>query len=810
MTRSRAMQRRLRRLLFKARRSARRFLRSRAAPRAAAVSAILIAAFIVGAWVVVPYAVGSVLARWAAEAPGRTAHAARIGVNPFRMRVTLEDPTFAVPAGEWGASRLVLDFDFRTLLGSALVFDSIEVHSPSVRLGGDSRNPAAVESFVPARALRVARLNVTGGRIEWPGASGDPHHIDGIALRATSLDTEAESAARFELDADEVAGGVVQIEGEVFWVRRAGSGRVSANDVDAAELGRWLFGTEPASGTLSVDGSFQWLDGGVALRAVTLDMIGASINTASDSIGAAIVEAAGDAEWRDARFSMTASVALDGVSVSAAGAQWLAAERIEATSARLAGQRIDGAAALSSASADALLLTAPVASIALGGAPAAADSRRRPLSAAIAMITSPFDAGEPPSSALQVSLLEVRGGTFDLFDESAERPATFKLSEVNGRVERAERARSLIADLRARIADAGEGSLLLHADLADEPRFEVELEIAGVPAALLAVHAERLGGVAIDAGEIGAELDYVLSSEGLVGSARLSARRLEARSVADDDRFPLALALLEDPQGDAETDVAFDAPGRGRLLDVLAAAIAARVDEVAATPFDALGAAVGTDAEVLAAVEFSPGDAAPAEAGRETIAALAEALRARPRVGLRVRGSADRTFDRAALATSQVELHVTLATAGPVVVARPQPIDFDSPRHRDILDEFAGERLSRERRETIASYFTRTEGGDVVDAEKSDYYRTLFHALAENEAIPDGGLERLGRFRARSIADALMGHGIDPARIETAPPALIETDGAADDSAVRVRLEAVVPAAPQETIGAGQSTLSMP
>jgi hypothetical protein len=112
----------------------------------------------------------------------------------------------------------------------------------------------------------------------------------------------------------------------------------------------------------------------------------------------------------------------------------------------------------------------------------------------------------------------------------------------------------------------------------------------------------------------------------------------------------------------------------------------------------------------------------------------------------------------------QIELHVLLDTAGPQ--ARSAPIDFESPRAQDILDEFAGERLSASQRTSIAARFDFDRDGDVEPAWRAVYYRALAEALAANETIADTALMRLGRFRAQSIANALTELGIPAERVE--------------------------------------------
>ena len=93
-----------------------------------------------------------------------------------------------------------------------------------------------------------------------------------------------------------------------------------------------------------------------------------------------------------------------------------------------------------------------------------------------------------------------------------------------------------------------------------------------------------------------------------------------------------------------------------------------------------------------------PGTAEPTAAGEEALDALATALNRRPSVGVAVESRASAMVDRAALARSQVELHVMLATAAAEPQARAAAIDLGSSRVQDVLDEFALERLGADER----------------------------------------------------------------------------------------------------------------
>src|SRR5690606_40467311 len=141
------------------------------------------------------------------------------------------------------------------------------------------------------------------------------------------------------------------------------------------------------------------------------------------------------------------------------------------------------------------------------------------------------------------------------------------------------------------------------------------------------------------------------------------------------------------------------------------------------------GAANGA---TLDAVSFRPGEAEPDPEGAEALAALADALLARPRIGIRVHGAADERGDRDALAAAQIEVQVALETASAEEIARPKPIDLDVPFQREVLHEIEVERLGVERVETNTSYFIRDRSGAVLEPVRRDYNRPLFDPPCEN------------------------------------------------------------------------------
>jgi hypothetical protein len=225
----------------------------------------------------------------------------------------------------------------------------------------------------------------------------------------------------------------------------------------------------------------------------------------------------------------------------------------------------------------------------------------------------------------------------------------------------------------------------------------------------------------------------------------------------------------------------------------MADALRSRISSIAAAPFEVLGELVGREAVSLASVAFEPGAATPAAPDLDSLGALAAALLERPALGVTVTRGFAAHVDRDALAAQQIQLHVTLATAGPSL--RALPIDFASPRAQDVLDEFGGERLGAARLAAIAARFPFDPSDEPAAPRRVAYYQALFDALAANEPIDEAALLRLGRYRAQSVANRLAELGVAPSRVSTVGGSLATS---ADLEVVRVPLEIHLLVAPSQ------------
>lgn len=371
--------------------------------------------------------------------------------------------------------------------------------------------------------------------------------------------------------------------------------------------------------------------------------------------------------------------------------------------------------------------------------------------------------------------IEILDAALELVDTRLTPPESFTLSEVAVAMAADPDAQQLTIDIQGRLGDQAHASLTMGMLPERDPSTTFAMEITDLHAAMLSRYSERSIGRALDDGRADVVLSYGRSAERIDGNLRVITRDLslsavdpELASAYNRPSLDLAAALLEDAQGVIQIEVPFTT-NEGSVEDAAVNALNAQLSSLIVAPFAELGAIVGRDADELRIVPFDAGIAALGADALGTINALAEALRERPRLGVRLPLGFDPVMDRDALARQQIELHVLLATAGPSGQPRPESVDFTSPRAHDVLNEFANERLTPAQLASIARPFECT--ADV--ACNSAYYAAMFDALVANEPISDAALNRLGRFRAQSITDALTERGMEPERIDPATDAAV-------------------------------------
>lgn len=363
--------------------------------------------------------------------------------------------------------------------------------------------------------------------------------------------------------------------------------------------------------------------------------------------------------------------------------------------------------------------------------------------------------------------LTVDDGTVVFTDLSPATPLRLEADDVAGSIARRRSGENVLATASLRGRLAGEGTAELAAEwLPARPReqLRLELDVHRLPLAAISPYVTETLGQAPVAGwtNMDMELSIDASNDGsmeptigidtgfVVGNLQLERSGSGDRQESAIDT---AVALLESDDG----LIAFRLPVTAHWPDVGAAFSAALADylaRLAATPFDYLAELVGRPGMALGQLSFPPGSAEIGGDTTEKIAALGEALELRPKLGITVFPALDPDADRAALAGQQMRLHVNLASSAGLPGGPAAPdVDFHDPIVRSVLEEFTANRLPESRQAALAERWPEKD---------TPYYRAVFDALVDNESVAAPVLQRLARYRARSVVEALSGPGDRP------------------------------------------------
>lgn len=201
--------------------------------------------------------------------------------------------------------------------------------------------------------------------------------------------------------------------------------------------------------------------------------------------------------------------------------------------------------------------------------------------------------------------------------------------------------------------------------LGTEDVSDLQLRLQDLSLPALSPYFGRYLGYGVDSGKLDLNLDYEIAGSRIDASNLVTLDRLELGSAVASEQavnapVKLGLALLRDRQGVIEVDL----PISGNLSDpdfsvgkVVMRAFVNLLVKAAASPFSMLGSIAdlaGLTGEELGQVNFVAGSARLAEGEPEKLAALADALLARPDLLLSIRGSVAPEADGLALLREQM------------------------------------------------------------------------------------------------------------------------------------------------------------
>ncbi|HYX65106.1 MAG TPA: DUF748 domain-containing protein [Burkholderiales bacterium] len=385
--------------------------------------------------------------------------------------------------------------------------------------------------------------------------------------------------------------------------------------------------------------------------------------------------------------------------------------------------------------------------------------------------------GEVPD--VSISRLRIEAGRLDFTDRSLESPFSTTVQELTGALtELSTKSRQPARiQLAGRVGEYGEARVQGAIDLtAPSTRTNVALLFRNLALADFTPYAVKFAGYRIRAGRLNADLRYRVREGRLVGSNRLVFDKLQLGEKVEtasalDLPIDLAVALLTDAQGRINLAIPVSGDLRNPQFDLgglIAKALRNTLGRVVSAPFRLIASLLGRGGnEKLDEVRFDPGSASLSPPEEETIAALAKALGERPRLKLSIEGGYDPQADGKALARAELLRELAQRAGYGAAAGGSAPSGID-PRDPKIVH--AAERLFLSR------------GGQAIDLSaleprRPGYGRRLLDVLAEKTNLEGDSPPALARERAETVREALVGRGVDRARIEIAGAVEAEASG---------------------------------
>lgn len=742
---------------------------------AGAVVALLVGLYAAAGYLLAPSLIRDAITERARRA-GLEARVEAIATHPFLLVVDAYDVQLARQGRRLlYAPRVTVDLAWSSLWRRAWVLDRLAVERPVVMAlpDGGAGNASALPAFA------VGEVDVSQGTL----ALENVPRLDAVELRLSSVSTLAKAPGRFEASAVLAGGGSLHTQGTLSPAPLALAGRLDLAEAPLRAAWRYLPGPrgEAPKGELSGSFDYRYADGRFSVirpRAqarlhaggsaeahgeLTLQPFAADLQLNVRDVPLALVE-----PW----LGLQSKARIAAGAVSGQGRLRLGGEA-----------RYDGAALLEEVSLDDAqgepLLAwrrLQVEQLHLGFSPFALQaSGVLALAPRARLLISPqgeLNLAQLFSGAggtgkdrgkgvpIEVGRLRIEDGELQFADRSLETPFATTVQELSGAIAGISTTSDEPAQvqLEGRAGRYGEARVRGAIDLqSPTSRTSVQLRFRNLALADFTPYAVKFAGYRIEAGRLSAELRYRVRDGRLVGANSLVFDRLQLGEKVEspsalDLPIDLAVALLTDAHG----RITLAIPVRGDLRDpqfdlggLVAKAVRNTLAKIVSAPFRLLASLLGRRGGALDEVSFEAGlaDVRPPE--EESLARIARALAARPRLALVVHGGYDPEADVQAL------------------------------RRRDLFHQLGDLPPGDPKAVHAAERLYLARGGDALDLSAlkpgaPGYPRRVFDALTGQTKVAPQAVEQLARSRGQAIRDALVRRGVDPQRIRLAPPAETE------------------------------------
>jgi uncharacterized protein involved in outer membrane biogenesis len=311
----------------------------------------------------------------------------------------------------------------------------------------------------------------------------------------------------------------------------------------------------------------------------------------------------------------------------------------------------------------------------------------------------------------------------------------------------------------------------------------------------LTPYSGKFVGRRIDSGKLSLDLKYFIESGKLKGDNQIIVERIQLGEQIDSPGavslpLNLAVAILQDANGVIDIGL----PVSGDLADpkfsygqLVWKAFINLMTKIATSPFRALGALLGVDAEKLDVIVFENGSAELMPPEVEKLANLAKALEKRPNLKVLVQGRYSEKKDGKALKALALKRHIAERQGLTLTPGEdPGALDFGNPGIQSVLEAVFTQRYGQE---TLGEIKAASEQVSAEDPEKTEasnqeakihdpaaLWKTLYSRMVADEPLAESALIQLGEFRSRVIVRELLEiRGISEDRVAVKKPKAVES-----------------------------------
>jgi hypothetical protein len=309
---------------------------------------------------------------------------------------------------------------------------------------------------------------------------------------------------------------------------------------------------------------------------------------------------------------------------------------------------------------------------------------------------------------------------------------------------------------------------------------DIQMKFAGVEMTSVTPYSGRFAGYKIEKGKLTVDLSYHVENRQLIAKQKFVIDQLQLGEKVDSPDavslpLKLAVALLKDKNGVIDIDLpmtgSLDDP-KFRIGPLVWKLFVGLLTKIATAPFALLGALFG-GGEEMNFVEFDPGATALDPVGQEKMTGLLKALQERPSLQVDVPMAYSAELDGPVLGQQQLDKKLAVLAANKRSARERVNPEADAAALADPESRF--ELLTKQYGVAFGEEATLPAQSLAYEAlkKKERTPEALAAASAELETeliqkqpIPQLALEELGKARAQSIQEALLGGGqVDPGRV---------------------------------------------